>query len=61
MGEPPEFIGDNREQVELDLMQETDTSESGALARWKELRQLGAAGCLEPEARDFEFGREFGR
>ena len=28
------------------------------MSPWKELRQLGAAGCLEPEARDFEFGRE---
>lgn len=38
MGEPPEFIGDNREQVELDLMQKTDTSESGA--QW-----LGGRSC----------------
>ena len=29
----PEFIGADREQVELDLTQKTDVSESGALSR----------------------------
>ena len=42
-GVPPEFRGNDREQVKLDLLRETGTSESGARSRWEELHKFAQA------------------